>query len=245
MSVGVSGVIPRRAHALGESPVGIARLLIDGLEDPHPGAIAALLAEVEANSSVKPDLTPREVDPASAALFDQPFVVLSGDAWFDPLPDAAVSNLRLYLREGGFLFVEDATGVETSDFDVAVRRALKRILPGTKISTVGRDHAIYRSFFLMRTVSGRVAVRPYLEGMWQGDITPVVYSRNDLLGACARAPGGGWAEEVIPGGEAQRREARKLAINLVLFALTSNYKKDAVHVKTLLKRMRRQGGYIE
>ena len=74
MSVGVSGVMPRRAHALGESPVGIARLLIDGLEDPHPGAIAALLAEVEANSSVKPDLTPREVDPASAALFDQPFV---------------------------------------------------------------------------------------------------------------------------------------------------------------------------
>jgi hypothetical protein len=244
-SAGVIGVLTRRAEALGEALVGIARLEIAGLADPHPGAITSLLAEVAANSSVKPDLTARTVDPASDALFDQPFVVLSGNTWFDPLPDAAVANLRLYLREGGFLFVDDATGVETSDFDTAVRRDLKRILPGTKISTVGRDHAIYRSFFLMRTVSGRVAVRPYLLGMWQGDITPVVYSRNDLLGACARAPGGGWAEEVIPGGESQRREARKLAINLVLFALTSNYKKDAVHVKTLLKRMRRQGGYVE
>ena len=233
------------AHALGEAPVGIARLRVEGLEDPHPGAISALLAEVEANSSVKPDPTPREVDPAAAELFDQPLVVLSGDRGFPPLPDKAVANLRLYLREGGFLFVDDATGVEKSDFDASARRDLARILPGTKIAQVGRDHALYRSFFLMRTVSGRVAVRPYLEAMWQGDITPVVYSRNDILGACARAPGGGWATEVIPGGENQRREARKLAINLVLFALTSNYKKDAVHVDTLLKRMRRQGGYLE
>jgi len=245
IAAGVSLGGARSAHALGEAPVGIARLKIEGLEDPHPGAIAALLAEVEKNTSVQPDVTPRDVDPASFELFEQPFVVLSGADGFDPLPDEAVSNLRLYLREGGFLFVDDATGVETSDFDTCVRRDLRRILPGTKLKTVGRDHAIYRSFFLMRTVAGRVAVRPYLEAMWQGDITPVVYSRNDLLGACARAPGGGFSEEVIPGGEGQRREARKLGINLVLFALTSNYKKDAVHVDTLLKRMRRQGGYVE
>ena len=235
----------RSALALGEPPVGIARLRIAGLPDPHPGAIAALLAEVEANSSVKPDPTPRVVDPASVQLFEQPFVVLSGDRGFDDLPDEAVSNLRLYLREGGFLFIDDATGVEASAFDVSVRRELARVLPGQAMKTVGRDHAVYRSFFLMRTVAGRVAVRPYLEAMWQGDITPVVYSRNDLLGALARSPGGGFARDVIPGGEGQRREARKLAVNLVLFALTSNYKKDAVHVKTLLKRMRRQGGYVE
>lgn len=235
----------RLAHALGEPPVSLARLSVQGLPNPHPGAIAALLSEVQKSTSVQPDLTPREVDPSTGGLFEQPFVVLSGAHGFEPLPDEAISNLRLYLREGGFLFVDDATGVETSAFDASVRRDLRRVLPGTKIGTVGRDHAIYRSFFLMRTVAGRVAVRPYLEGMWQGDITPVIYSRNDLLGACARAPGGGFAEEVIPGGERQRREARKLGINLVLFALTSNYKKDAVHVDTLLQRMRRQGGYVE
>lgn len=241
----VSFAITPRAFALGDAPVGIARLAVPGLEDPHPGAITSLLAEVETNTSVQPDLEERTVDPSGPALFEQPFVVLSGRSGFDPLPDRAVAGLRLYLREGGFLFVDDATGLERSDFDTSVRRDLSRILPGTKIVSVGRDHAIYRSFFLMRTVAGRVSVRPYLEAMWQGDITPVVYSRNDLLGACRRSPGGGWAEEVIPGGESQRREARKLAINLVLFALTSNYKRDAVHVDTLLERMRRQGGYVE
>jgi hypothetical protein len=48
---------------------------------------------------------------------------------------------------------------------------------------------------------------------------------------------------VVHGGERQRTEARKLAINLALFALTGNYKLDVVHVETLLDRMRRQGGY--
>ena len=34
-----------------------------------------------------------------------------------------------------------------------------------------------------------------------------------------------------------------LGLNLVLFAITSNYKRDVVHVRTLLDRMRQQGGY--
>ena len=86
-------------------------------------------------------------------------------------------------------------------------------------------------------------VRDHLEGLWLGDITPVLYSHNDLCGSWLRSPGGGWALDVVPGGERQRIEARKLGINLVLFALTGNYKRDVVHVNTLLERMRRQGGY--
>jgi hypothetical protein len=42
----------------------------------------------------------------------------------------------------------------------------------------------------------------------------------------------------VPGGESQRREAIKLGINLVLYALTSNYKKDQAHVRQLMKEGR-------
>ena len=235
----------RRALALGEPAVGIARMSIPDLPDPRPGAFVDLLREVERNSSVRPDFEVPEVDPASGLLFEQPFVTLTGDRWFEPLPDEAVANLRLYLRDGGFLFVDDASGIDDSDFDAAVRRDLARVLPGTRLGPVGRDHAIYRSFFLLRGVSGRILVRRHLEGMWLGDITPVLYSLNDLSGAWWRAPGGDYALDVVPGGRRQRTEATKLGINLVLFALTGNYKRDAVHVDALLKRMRRQGGYAE
>jgi hypothetical protein len=223
--------------------VGIARLEVPGLPDPRPGALEDLLREVGENSSVQPSTEVLGLDPASEALFGQPFVALTGDRHFEPLSDGAVTNLRLFLREGGFLFVDDATGLEDSEFDRAVRRDLARVLPGTNLGPVGRDHAIYRSFFLLRGVSGRLQVRRYLEGMWLGDITPVLYSRNDLCGAWWRSSGGSFALDVIPGGHRQRTEARKLGVNLVLFALTGNYKRDVVHVQTLLKRMRRQGGY--
>ncbi len=234
---------PRRGAANEQSVAGVARLKIPGVEDPRPGALADLLRDVEHNSSLKSRLSAEEVDAGGQDLFNHPFVVMSGDRSFAPLSEEAVGNLRLYLREGGFLFIDDATGRQNSAFDQCVRRELKRILPGAPLVSIGRDHAVYRSFFLLGGVAGRMSVRPYLEGVWQGDITPVLYSSNDLLGALWRSSGGGYGLEVVPGRERQRAQALRLAINVVLFALTGNYKRDAVHVRTLLKRMRRQGGY--
>ena len=43
---------------------------------------------------------------------------------------------------------------------------------------------------------------------------------------------------MIPGGELQRREALKLGINLVMYALTSNYKHDQAHVRALMEEGR-------
>lgn len=233
------GLLPATARAAGF--VGAARLDV-GLPDPRPGALEWLLSEARRQTSMELDPVAPTVDPASPELFACPFVVLTGDAQFEPLSDVAVDGLRLFLREGGCLFIDDASGEDRSGFDRSVRRLLGRALPGSKVVAVGRDHAVYRSFYLLRTVSGRLRVRPHLEGIWVGDITPVLYSHNDLFGALQ--PGGGrWARDVVPGGERQRREAIKLAINVLLFAVTSNYKRDAVHVETLLRRMRRQGGY--
>ena len=118
-----------RAHALGEPLVGAARLVIPGLDDPRPGALDDLMEEVRDNTSVQTVERAVEVAPDSQALFDQPFVVLLGDRAFDPLPDDAITTLRLYVREGGFLFVDDASGLRDSEFDASVRRDLARILP--------------------------------------------------------------------------------------------------------------------
>lgn len=244
-AVGAGSTIPRVSQALGEPSVGVARLVIPGLSNPRPGAIATLMEEVGDNSSVETSQEVVELGPDSQRLFDHPFVVLLGNEGFEPLSDKAVANLRLYLREGGFLFIDDSSGIRDSDFDQSVRRELARVLPGTKMARIGREHAVYRSFFLMRGAAGRVMVRPYLEGMWVGDITPVLYSANDLMGSWMRGGDGRWRLEVVPGGESQRTQARRLGLNLVLFALTSNYKRDAVHVRTLLDRMRRQGGYAD
>lgn len=42
---------------------------------------------------------------------------------------------------------------------------------------------------------------------------------------------------VIPGGERQREIAYRFGVNLVMYALTGNYKADQVHVPAILERL--------
>ena len=42
---------------------------------------------------------------------------------------------------------------------------------------------------------------------------------------------------VIPGGERQREMANRFGVNLVMYALTGNYKTDQVHIPALLERL--------
>jgi hypothetical protein len=71
-----------------------------------------------------------------------------------------------------------------------------------------------------------------------GNLAPLVYCRNDLSGALERNADGRHTAACVPGGENQRREAIKLGINLVMYSLTANYKRDQAHVKELM-RLRR------
>jgi hypothetical protein len=41
----------------------------------------------------------------------------------------------------------------------------------------------------------------------------------------------------VPGGEAQRELAIRFGINLVMYALTGNYKTDQIHAPAILQRM--------
>lgn len=230
---------PRRVRALGDaSRLDVAELDLGGAALARPDAWIRLLYEVEQTTSVA--CVPRVVRlrPEDPALFDHPFGVLSGNGDLGTLEDAAAACLARYLQYGGFLLVDDATGVADSAFDRSVRRLCARLFPTRPLAPLPSDHAVYRSFFLVRRPVGRVDVVPWLEGITLGEMTPLVYSRNDLSGALDRGPDGRDRLAVEPGGTPQRREAVKLGINLVVYALTSDYKKDATHVRELLREGR-------
>jgi len=88
-------------------------------------------------------------------------------------------------------------------------------------------------------VSGRTAVRPFLYGVAVEDLTPAILCPNDLTGAYDGDPVGGYTHPCTPGGERQREMTFRLGVNLVLSALTGNYKKDQVHIPFILKRRQR------
>ena len=80
---------------------------------------------------------------------------------------------------------------------------------------------------------------PYLEGIDVGNNTPLIYCHNDLGGAWERDQLGSWVYPCTPGGEEQRRAAFHVGINVVLYAMTGNYKEDLIHAPFIRKRLQR------
>lgn len=237
---GAGLALPWKARAIGEaSQFAIARLQYDGDWNPRPNAARRLMAEVAKATSVETSEAPVDLAPDSPKIFEHPFLYLAGGGDFPNLGAKAKENLSRFLRFGGFLLVDGSAGEPDGNFDRGFRKVLPELLPGQSLAKLDEDHSVFRSFFLVNRVVGRVAERPFLEGVTMDDWTPVVYTANDLGGALERDPFGNYRFDVVPGGEEQRSWATRLSVNLVLYALTVNYKKDQIHVEAILRRRRR------
>ena len=95
---------------------------------------------------------------------------------------------------------------------------------------------IFRSFYLLRRAEGRVAGSKTLNAIVRGGAVQVIFSSHDLGGALARGPTGIWELPVVPGGDLQREHAIRLAVNIAMYVLCSNYKDDQVHAPFLMRR---------
>ncbi|MFM2162292.1 MAG: hypothetical protein RLZZ383_1804 [Pseudomonadota bacterium] len=244
MAAAVAGFGPsRRGWAFGDATaVDVAELDLGGTLT-RPLAWKRVLSDLVQLTSIEARPESVVVSPEDPALFDHPFCVLAGKTAFVEPSALAVKQLEAYVSYGGFLFIDDASGDAApgpDSFDASVRRLLSRMYPRRALAPLSPDHAIYRSFFLLSRVPGRVEVAPRLEGLTLDAHAPVVYSRNDVGGALDTDAVGLPAEPCVPGGEPQRREALKVAVNTFLYALTSDYKLDQAHVRQLLLEKRGQ-----
>ncbi len=213
-----------------------AQLRYRGAWDPEPSAPSALLETLVRNTSVEPN--PRRVvlGLGDDALFSEPFLWVAGSGALPPLTGDEVLRLRSWLEAGGTLVADDGTGVPGSPFDASIRRELARVYPDAGFARLPADHSVFRSFFLVRSVAGRVAASPFLEGITVRGRTCALLSSNDLFGAWARDARGGWARECRPGGERQRRSSLHLGVNIVLYALSGDYKQDRIHEPFIRQR---------
>jgi hypothetical protein len=216
----------------------IAQLKYEGGRwDPRPRATLSLVREVRQRPSVETQDERKVVTLPDPALFSYPFLYMTGEQSFPPLSDASLTILRRYLLFGGLLLIDDARGNKGRDFDAGVRRDIARLFPKQDLKILPPDHTVFRSFYLIRTIGGVRIVNPYLEGIQVGDRTPLLYCQNGLGAAWERDYLGNWVSHCHPGGEAQRREAFKLGVNCVLYALTVNYKQDLIHIPFIRKKL--------
>ena len=204
--------------------------------DPNPQFVDAIVEELELRTSIKAASERRVISVDDPALFFSPFLYLAGKHEFNPFTAQEREILRRFLTYGGFLFAEDTLGARGSGFDQAFNREMKQIFPQHPLKRLPPEHPVYRSFYLVDSPGGRQRVNPFLEGIILNNWTPVIYSQNDLSGAWSKDRFGKWVYDCLPGGEPQRASAFKAGINIIVYSLTSDYKKDLVHHPFIQRR---------
>ena len=225
-----------RAAAFGDE-AGVEIVSLDLGKGPADAlSVTERLAwEVRKRSSVEPILEPGRTTLDKPSLFRSPFLYWRGRDEFPPLSEESIEGLRKYIHRGGFILIDDATAGGEA-FDRAVRRELLRAFPALPLKPIPAEHTIYRSFYLLERPVGRVQGPAFLEGITYGDRIAIVYSRHDLGGALQRDKLGAWSQAVVPGGERQREQAIRLGVNLLMYALCTDYKDDQVHAPFIMRR---------
>jgi hypothetical protein len=175
------------------------------------------------------------------------------------LPDAqapspaALTKLNTYIKNGGTIFFdtrEDGADLsslmgEVSGATLALRRVVEKLdIP--PLEPVPPDHVLTKAFYLLQSFPGRYEHGQLWVETGEGGstssgnadgVTSIIIGANDYAGAWAQDSRGQPLYAVSPGGDRQREFAYRTGINIVMYALTGNYKADQVHVPALLERL--------
>jgi Domain of unknown function (DUF4159)/Aerotolerance regulator N-terminal len=160
--------------------------------------------------------------------------------------DEARAKLNEYLRNGGTILFDtrDQSLGPVSGGDGPGGQRLRDLVDGLDIpalAPVPPEHVLTRSFYLLQDFPGRyTGGTVWVEAQEQRSndgVSSVVIGTNDWAGAWAADADGRPMNAVVPGGERQREMAYRFGVNLVMYALTGNYKADQVHVPSILERL--------
>ncbi|KAF0132495.1 MAG: hypothetical protein FD152_1892 [Xanthobacteraceae bacterium] len=223
------------------------------VDDVSRAGLEGLTRFLSARTALEP-AQPQGVDIARDELAFFPLLywpVVAGAA--EPSPQALL-KLDAYMKQGGMVIFDTRDALTARPGQQSPAQAtLRRILAGLDIpelEAVPRDHVLARAFFILREFPGR-----YAEGItWveaippaseeeaarparaSDSVSPIVITANDLASAWAIDRQG---NPLLPvQGEARQRELSfRFGVNLVMYALTGNYKTDQVHVPALLERL--------
>ena len=162
-----------------------------------------------------------------------------------PQPDAAMATaLNTFMRNGGIILLDTRDEGSGEGMNPGARAALRRItrdLAVPPLAPVPEDHVLKRAFYLLQDLPGRYAGGQVWVARDQDrandSVSPVIIGGHDWAAAWALDARGQNPYATIPGGARQRILAYRFGVNLVMYALTGNYKGDQVHVPAILERL--------
>ena len=211
------------------------QLSYSGNWDTRPTAWDRISEFLTISTSVKSVQERRIVTIPDEELFWSPFLVITGDSDFEKFSDDEIKIIVKYIQCGGMIFIDDSSGKKGSGFDKTIRDMVIKISPDNPLERIPASDAMLKSFYLLQNISGRVITNRYLAGCKIGERYSIIYSQNDLLGAWEKDNLGNY---IYPCDEKQRWEAKKMTINIIMYALTGTYKSDAIHLPFIKSKLK-------
>ena len=200
---------------------------------------------------------PVALDPARDELAFYPLIYWPIVAGRPQPPSLAVARITAYMKNGGTVIFDTRDALTSRPGGAATPETvwLRTLLAGVDVpllEPIPRDHVVTKTFYLLDSFVGRTDMgQTWIEALPPPDpndreprparagdsVSPIIVTSNDLAGAWALDANGSPLHPLVPGGPRQRELAWRGGVNLVMYALTGNYKADQVHAKDLLERL--------
>jgi hypothetical protein len=191
----------------------IARLKYNGGGDWYndPSAEVNLLNFIKRNTNIKVDARYRFVEISSEEIFSYPFLFVTGHGNV-VFSEDEVERLRLYLENGGFLYIDDDYGL-----DNAIRREMKKVFPAKDFIELPFNYGLYNVFYNFE--NGPPKTHEHDKNSPQG-FGIFVEGRLAVYYTYESNPSDGWADERVHNDPPEKREeALKFGTNIVVWAL--------------------------
>ncbi len=173
----------------------------------NPTALPNLVEFSNAQINTKIDPQIAEVKPNSPELFSFPYVYMTGhgNVFFN---SEDIKNLRLYLKSGGFLHIDDNYGL-----DQYIRPELKKLFPNKTLEILPANHPIFSQVFNFPNGLPKIHEHdgkpPQAFGIFEDNRLILLYTYESDLG-------NGWEDQTVHNDPQEvRLKALKMGTNIL------------------------------
>ncbi|MBT4490275.1 MAG: DUF4159 domain-containing protein, partial [Rhodospirillaceae bacterium] len=224
------------------------------VDEMSRAGLTGLSNTLRLRTSIEPE-APMAVDVEQDPLVLFPILYWPITADQPPLSEQAIARISQFMRTGGTIVFDSrdggnsmpalrrrlgVSGGGSGDSAGRLRRLLSR-LDTPPLAPVPQGHVLTKAFYLLQGFPGRYAGSPvWVEQRPAGvndGVSSVIVGGNDWAAAWAMDERHKPLILPTPGGARQRELAFRFGVNLVMYALTGNYKSDQVHIPAILERL--------
>ena len=176
----------------------------------NPTALPNLIVFCNATIGTKITTKPETVEVNSTAIFQYPFIHMTGhgNVFFS---EEDAENLRTYLLGGGFLHIDDNYGMEPY-----LKKELVKVFPDKELVELGADNAIFDQTFKfpqgLPKIHEHDGKRPQAFGIFHENRLILLFTFESDLGD-------GWEDPSVHNdSEETRQKALQMGANIIQYA---------------------------